>query len=138
MKCRTLVMLASLLIFAGTVGAAHLFAQHGIDHPDHDRGSRASRVAPAHKAQSHDRFDHASSAHDKSLQDTMDRNLRNAREVSERKAQEKEHEQMRQKDHDNRVKVSEHTSVGVRVEPGGASVNIKTDMDRPRPGDHRR
>ena len=65
-------------------------------------------------------------------QKAMDRNMENAKAVHDRQAKAAEHEQMRDTSHDGRIKVSDHTSVGGKVEKNGASVNVKTDLDRPK------
>ena len=65
-------------------------------------------------------------------QKTMDRNMANAKAVHDNQAKSADHEQMRDTSHDGRVKVSDHTSVGGKVEANGASVNVKTDLDRPK------
>lgn len=132
MKLRTFLMLALVFAFAATVGTLRLYAQNDHEHPDHDRSESSSHDAPDHDAQSHDGSGHDVSGHDRSAQDTMDRNMENAKEVSERQAQERDREAMRNKDHDGRLKIDDHTSVGGRLEPGGASVNVKMDIDRPK------
>ena len=61
-------------------------------------------------------------------QKTMDKNMQNAKEVQDRQAADaaaKERESMRDKSHDGRARVNDHTSVGAKPEPGGASVNVK-------------
>lgn len=140
MKLRILVMLVAAFAFAGTVGTVRLNAQNDHDHPTHDSSDHASHDASDHGGKNHessgrDVNTHDISPHD-SPQDTMDRNMQNAKEVSERQAKEKDAEEMRSKEHDGRVKVSDHTSVGGKIEPGGGSVNVKTDTDRHGPPDH--
>jgi Ni/Co efflux regulator RcnB len=68
-------------------------------------------------------------------QKTFDRNQRTAKEVRERKENERDHDHS----HDNRVKLSDHTSIGVDRAGGGrdrgshpdvgAQVNIKSGSD---------
>jgi hypothetical protein len=65
-------------------------------------------------------------------QKTMDRNMENAKAVHDSQAKTRNDAQMRDTSHDGRIKVSDHTSVGGKVETNGASVNVKTDLDRPK------
>jgi hypothetical protein len=126
-------MTASALALAATFTSARLYAQ--TDHPDHSPVDHASHDAPSHDSASHETSSHDASDHDRA-QETMDRNMQNAKDLTKAQAEEKDREQMRNKDHDDRLKVSDHTSVGGGFEPGGASVNVKTDIDPPSHGDH--
>ena len=65
-------------------------------------------------------------------QRTMDRNMEKAKAVHDSQAKARDHEQMRDTSHDGRVKVSDHTSIGGKLEKNGASVNVKSDLDRPK------
>ncbi len=58
-------------------------------------------------------------------QRTMDRNMKNADVVTDSLTNERDAEALRDKSHDGRLKVNDRTSVGVKPENGGATVNVK-------------
>jgi hypothetical protein len=126
-------MTGSVFALVSAFATVRLHAQ--TDHPDHNTPDRSSREAQSHDTPSHNDSGRNTPDHDRA-QATVDRNMQNAKEVTEAQQKERDREQMRDKDHDGRLKVSDHTSVGGRIEPGGGSVNVKTDIDRPGPTDH--
>jgi len=65
-------------------------------------------------------------------QKTMDRNMENAKAVHDSQAKARDREQMRDTSHDGRLKISDRTSVGGKLEKNGASVNVKTNIDPPK------